>query len=71
MRRKQARSFPKSLIVAGTGWMALSGAGLIVGGDRGSLILGVASNLVVLYGFWQVQQRRQRNGGDEPEDDGE
>lgn len=68
MRPKRKSSLPKSLIVAGTGWMALSGAGLIIGGDRGSLILGVASNLVVLYGFWQVQQRRQRNGEDEPED---
>lgn len=68
MRQKPTRSFPRSILVAGSGWIALSGTGLIIGGDRGSLMLGVASNLVVLYGFWQIQQRRQRGGSDEPDD---
>lgn len=40
------------MVVAGVLWLAASTAALIAGGTFGTLLLGVSSNLLVLYGFY-------------------
>lgn len=55
---------PRSFAAATAGWALLSGIGLVVGGTEGGLIVGVASQILVLYGLWRLQaQRRNGNGG--------
>ena len=54
---KQPNRLPRSLIVAGTGWMVCSGLGLTLGGQEGGLLLSFASSLLVFYGFYQGWKR--------------
>lgn len=53
------RKPPRSMLIVGSGWIVLSGIGLLVGGTTGGLILGFASQMLVAYTVWQTYQGRE------------
>lgn len=48
------------MLLAGGLWVVASSAALAVGGEAGSLLLGISSNILVFYGFYQAWVRQSQ-----------
>jgi hypothetical protein len=52
------------MVVAGGLWLGTSTAAIVLGGEAGTLLLGISSNLLVFYGFYQAWVRQTKDEED-------